>query len=479
MTSRYEAVIGLEVHTQLTTSTKIFCGCSTAFGAPPNSHTCPVCLGLPGALPVLNRTVVEYAIRAGLATRCAIAPRSIFARKNYFYPDLPKGYQISQFELPICTGGHMEIETTAGGRKTIGITRIHMEEDAGKTIHEAEAGRSLVDYNRSGVPLLEIVSEPVLSSPGEAAAYLRELRLILMYLGICDGNLEEGSMRCDANVSLRPAGSEVLGTRTELKNMNSFRNIQRALKYEIFRQQEILEAGGEVLQETMLWDDSRGVTVSMRSKEESHDYRYFPEPDLVPVDIDEAWIEVIRQGLPELPAARRSRLCREHGIPPYDAGVLTQSRDLADYYEACVRELDAPKEISNWVMTEVMRALNETGASIAGFTVRPEALAGLVGLVRKGSISGSMAKEVFSEMVSTGGAPDEIVSRRGLGQISDQGRLAALAREIIEKHPAEAEKYRAGKAGLLGFFVGQLMKATRGEANPKLANQVMKELLEG
>jgi aspartyl-tRNA(Asn)/glutamyl-tRNA(Gln) amidotransferase subunit B len=476
--SAFEAVIGLEVHAQLLTDSKIFCGCSTRSGHAPNTVTCPVCTGMPGALPVLNRRAVDFGILLGLATGCRIARGCEFARKNYFYPDLPKGYQITQHENPLCEAGSIEIET-GQGTKAIGITRIHMEEDAGKTIHEAEAGRSLVDYNRSGVPLLEIVSEPVLSSPGEAAAYLRELRLILMYLGICDGNLEEGSMRCDANVSLRPAGSEVLGTRTELKNMNSFRNIQRALKYEIFRQQEILEAGGEVLQETMLWDDSRGVTVSMRSKEESHDYRYFPEPDLVPVDIDEAWIEVIRQGLPELPAARRSRLCREHGIPPYDAGVLTQSRDLADYYEACVRELDAPKEISNWVMTEVMRALNETGASIAGFTVRPEALAGLVGLVRKGSISGSMAKEVFSEMVSTGGAPDEIVSRRGLGQISDQGRLAALAREIIEKHPAEAEKYRAGKAGLLGFFVGQLMKATRGEANPKLANQVMKELLEG
>ncbi|MFY9399442.1 MAG: Asp-tRNA(Asn)/Glu-tRNA(Gln) amidotransferase subunit GatB [Desulfomonilia bacterium] len=475
--SAFEAIIGLEVHAQLLTDSKIFCGCSTRSGQAPNTATCPVCTGMPGVLPVLNRRAVDFGILLGLATGCRIARRCMFARKNYFYPDLPKGYQITQHETPLCEGGSIEI-LTSEGTKTVGITRIHMEEDAGKTIHEMEAGRSLVDYNRSGVPLLEIVSEPVISSPDEAAAYLRELRLILMYLGICDGNLEEGSMRCDANVSLRPAGSGLMGTRTELKNMNSFRNIQRALKHEISRQQKILEAGGEVLQETMLWDDSRGVTVPMRSKEESHDYRYFPEPDLVPVEIDEAWIDRLRRELPELPAARRSRLCRQYGIPPYDAGVLTQSRELADYFEACVRELDAPKEISNWIMTEVMRALNETGDPITAFKVRPGALAGLVGLVRKGSISGSMAKEVFAEMVSTGGDPDEIVSRRGLGQISDRGRLAALAREIIEKHPAEAEKYRAGKAGLLGFFVGQLMKATRGEANPKLANQIMKELLE-
>ena len=473
----YDAVIGLEVHAQLLTSTKIFCGCSTKAGLPPNTSTCPVCTGMPGVLPVLNRKVVDFGIMLGLATGSRIAPRCIFARKNYFYPDLPKGYQITQYEHPLCEGGSILIET-AQGVKRIGITRIHMEEDAGKTIHDEKAPLSYVDYNRSGVPLLEIVSEPDITSTDEAVAYLRELRQILMYLGICDGNMEEGSFRCDANVSVKPAGSARYGTRTELKNMNSFRNVQRALQYEIERHIEIIESGGEVVQETLLWDPSRGVTVSMRSKEESHDYRYFPEPDLVPVELDSAWIDSVRSALPELPFARRERFIGQYGLPAYDAGVLTQTKAVADYYEECVRLLDRPKEISNWIMTEVMRALNEQGIPITELIVSPEMLTGLIALIDKGSISGSMAKEVFAEMVDTGESAGGIIEKKGIGQINDEEELRSLAREIIDAHPDEAHKYRSGKTGLLGFFVGMLMKATRGEANPKLASRIMKELLE-
>jgi len=474
----YDTVIGLEVHAQLLTRTKIFCGCSTQSGLPPNTSTCPVCTGMPGTLPVLNRKVVDLGIMLGLATGCRIASRCIFARKNYFYPDLPKGYQITQYEHPLCEGGTILIETGQGIRR-IGITRIHMEEDAGKTIHDDKAPSSYVDYNRSGVPLLEIVSEPDITSSDEAVAYLRELRQILMYLGICDGNMEEGSFRCDANVSVKPAGSSRLGTRTELKNMNSFRNVQRALQYEIERHIEIRESGGEVVQETLLWDPSRGVTASMRSKEESRDYRYFPEPDLVPVEIDTAWIDGVRSGLPELPFARRKRFIEQYGLPAYDAGVLTQAKTVADYYEECVRLLDKPKELSNWIMTEVMRVLNEQGIPITGLNVSPKMLTGLIVLIKKGSISGSMAKEVFAEMAATGESAESIVEKRGIGQISDEQELQSLAQEIINSHPDEARKYCSGKTGLLGFFVGMLMKATQGEANPKLASRIMKELLEG
>ncbi len=474
----YDTVIGLEVHAQLLTRTKIFCGCSTKAGLSPNTNTCPVCTGMPGVLPVLNRKVVDFGIMLGLATGCRIASRCIFARKNYFYPDLPKGYQITQYEHPLCEGGEILIET-GQGIKRIGITRIHMEEDAGKTIHDEKAPSSYVDYNRSGVPLLEIVSEPDITSTDEAVAYLRELRQILMYLGVCDGNMEEGSLRCDANVSVKPAGSSRYGTRTELKNMNSFRNVQRALQYEIERHIEIRESGGEVVQETLLWDPSRGVTVSMRSKEESHDYRYFPEPDLVPLEIDAAWIDGVRSGLPELPFARRKRFIGQYGLPAYDAGVLTQTKTVADYYEECVRLLDRPKEISNWIMTEVMRVLNEQGIAITGLNVSPEMLTGLIALIDRGSISGSMAKEVFAEMAATGDSAGSIVEKRGIGQISDEAELRSLAREIIDAYPDEAGRYRSGKAGLLGFFVGKLMKATRGEANPKLASRIIKELLEG
>jgi aspartyl-tRNA(Asn)/glutamyl-tRNA(Gln) amidotransferase subunit B len=476
--SAYDVVIGLEVHAQLLTDSKIFCGCSTKSGLAPNTSTCPVCTGMPGALPALNSKVVDFGIRLGLATGCRIATRCIFARKNYFYPDLPKGYQITQYDSPLCEGGFLDIETPQG-TKRIGITRIHMEEDAGKTIHDEKAPCSYVDYNRSGVPLLEIVSEPDMDGTAEAVAYLRELRQILMYLDICDGNMEEGSLRCDANVSVKPAGSSRFGTRTELKNMNSFRNVQKALEYEIERHIGIVESGGEVVQETMLWNPSQNVTVSMRSKEESRDYRYFPEPDLVPVEIGEAWIADVRTALPELPSMRRKRLRERYGLPAYDAGVLTQTRAMADYYEECVRLLDAPKEISNWIMTEVMRVLNEKGVAVADLNVSPAMLAGLIALKGRGSISGSMAKDVFAEMVSTGSSAEQIVEQRGVGQISDEDRLEAMAREIIEAHPEEADRYRSGKAGLLGFFVGLLMKATQGEANPKLASRIVKELLEG
>ena len=473
----YDVVIGFEVHAQLLTESKVFCGCSTTSGLAPNTSTCPVCMGMPGALPVLNRKVVDYGIRLGLAVGSRIARTCVFARKNYFYPDLPKGYQITQYESPLCEGGSIDVETKEGIKK-IGITRIHMEEDAGKTIHDETAPYSYVDYNRAGVPLLEIVSEPGMTDTKQAVAYLRELRQILMYLGICDGSMEEGSLRCDANVSVKKAGSSRYGTRTELKNMNSFRNVQKALEFEIERHIQILESGGRVEQETMLWNPSKGVTVPMRSKEESHDYRYFPEPDLVPVRIDDAWIEDVRSTLPELPAERRARFRKRYGLPAYDTGVLTQSRELADYYEACVGMLDAPKEISNWIMTEVMRALNEQGISITDFRVSPEMLTGLIALIGRGRISGSMAKEVFAEMASTGHSAEEIVSSRGVGQISDEETLKAVAGRIIDANPAEARKYRSGKTGLLGFFVGQVMKATQGEANPKLASRIVKELLE-
>ncbi len=473
----YDVVIGLEVHAQLLTESKVFCGCSTRSGLAPNTSTCPVCMGMPGALPVLNRKMVDYGIRLGLAVGSRIARTCIFARKNYFYPDLPKGYQITQYESPLCEGGSIDVETKEGVKK-IGIIRIHMEEDAGKTIHDETAPYSYVDYNRAGVPLLEIVSEPGMTDTKQAVAYLRELRQILMYLGICDGSMEEGSLRCDANVSVKKAGSSRYGTRTELKNMNSFRNVQKALEFEIERHIQILESGGRVEQETMLWNPSKGVTVPMRSKEESHDYRYFPEPDLVPVRIDDAWIEDVRSTLPELPAERRARFRKRYGLPAYDTGVLTQSRELADYYEACVGMLDAPKEISNWIMTEVMRALNEQGISITDFRVSPEMLTGLIALIGRGRISGSMAKEVFAEMASTGHSAEEIVSSRGVGQISDEETLKTVASRIIDANPDEARKYRSGKTGLLGFFVGQVMKATQGEANPKLASRIVKELLE-
>ena len=473
----YEAVIGLEVHAQLLTSSKIFCSCPTTFGAEPNTQTCPVCTGMPGSLPVLNRKAVEFAMRLALATHSEIAPFSLFARKNYFYPDLPKGYQISQYELPIATGGWIEIPTEDGGRKRIGLIRIHMEEDAGKLLHDEVEPYSYVDFNRTGVPLLEVVSEPDIRSPREAVEYLKMLRAILQYLEICDGDMEKGSFRCDANVSIRPKGLEGFGTRTEVKNMNSFRHVERALSYEIERQKRVLEEGGEVVQETRLWDPQKGITVPMRGKEEAHDYRYFPDPDLVPLVISEDWIKEVKQGLPELPLERRERFVKEYRIPEYDAGVLTSSKALADYYERCVELFPEPKQVSNWVMSELLRLLNEEGKEPEECPLPPEGLAELLSLVKEGTISGKIAKEVFEEMYRTGRGAREIVKERGLQQISDEGLLRKVVQEVLKAHPEEVAEYRKGKEKLLGFFVGQVMKATRGRANPQLANRLLREAL--
>ena len=474
----YEPVIGLEVHAQLLTDTKIFCGCTTQFGAAPNTHTCPICLGMPGVLPVLNRKVVAFAMKMALATDCRINPACRYARKNYFYPDLPKGYQISQFAEPLAEFGHVDIESH-GGKKRIGITRIHMEEDAGKLIHDEYNPWSYVDLNRTGVPLIEIVSEPDMRSAEEAAAYLKRLHETLVYLEICDGNMEEGSFRCDANISLRPKGTEAFGTRTELKNMNSFRNVQRALDYEIKRQQYVLEGGGEVVQETRLWDDTAGVTHSMRGKEEAHDYRYFPDPDLVRVEVDETWIAQIRNGLPELPQEKRERFLKDYGIPAYDAGVLTSSRTLADYYEAVVRLSGEPKTASNWVMGDVLRFLNEEKRDIRDCPIRPEALAAMIALIKDGTISGKIAKDVVEEMYRTGKFPEDIVREKGMVQITDEGALIPVIEEILAKHPGQLEQYRAGKDKLFGFFVGQVMKATRGKASPQLINDLLQRRLAG
>ena len=472
----FETVIGLEIHAQMKTLSKIFCGCSTAFGAPPNTHTCPVCLGMPGSLPVLNRQVVESAIKLGLATGSTLNRENRFARKNYFYPDLPKGYQISQFELPICEHGRVEIEVD-GRSRTIGITRIHMEEDAGKLVHDEREPVSYVDLNRTGTPLLEIVSEPDLRSPTEAAAYLRKLHAIVRYLDICDGNMQEGSFRCDANISLRPKGQDKLGTRTELKNMNSFRNVQLALEYEERRQRDLLLDGGEVVQQTLLWDPDRGRTEPMRGKEEAHDYRYFPDPDLVPVVVDEAWIERVRAGLPELPDARRQRFAADFDLPAEAADLLTGSRELADYFEAALASFANARKLANFIGTELLRDYGPE--RIGACPVRPGQLADLLQMTEDGRISGKIAKTVFAEMLTTGHDPAQIVKERGLVQMSDEGELAALVTEIVAANPAQAEQFREGKTKVLGFFVGQLMQKTRGQANPQLANQLFTRELTG
>jgi aspartyl-tRNA(Asn)/glutamyl-tRNA(Gln) amidotransferase subunit B len=473
----YEAVIGLEVHAQLKTATKIFCGCATAFGAPPNTHVCPVCLGMPGTLPVLNRRVVDFALRMALATGCRVAPVSRFARKNYFYPDLPKGYQISQYELPIAEHGAVEILVDGGARR-IGITRIHMEEDAGKLIHDPRRPVSRVDFNRTGVPLIEIVSEPDLRSPEEAGAYLRKLRTLLRYLDISDGNMEEGSFRCDANISLRPVGQTAFGTRTELKNINSFRFVEKALHYEIDRHREILAEGGKVVQETRLWDEAKNRTDPMRGKEEAHDYRYFPDPDLPPLVIDAAWIAAVRETLPELPDARCRRYGADFGLSAYDAEVLTGTRELADYFEACVAAGAPPKPAANWIMVNLLGLLNAQGRSIDQTPVSAGALAELLRLVEAGSISGKIAKTVFDAMAASGRPAPVIIAEKGLVQVSDAGALEPVIEKILAANPAQVADYRAGKTKVFGFFVGQVMKATRGQANPQVVNDLLRRILD-
>ncbi len=474
----FEAVIGLEVHAQLLTNSKIFCGCSAEFGAEPNHNTCPVCLGMPGVLPVLNTKVVEYALKAALATNCKIAPFSIFARKNYFYPDLPKGYQISQYERPLAEKGWLEVEVEEGEKK-IGITRIHLEEDAGKLIHDegAKGAFSYVDFNRTGVPLLEIVSEPDIRDPEEASEYLRKLRDILRYLEVCDGNMEEGSFRCDANISVRQKGEKRMGVKAEVKNMNSFRFVQRALEYEIGRQKGILEEGGEIVQETRLWEESRGITISMRGKEEAHDYRYFPEPDLIPLKIEPSWIERVKESLPELPGERKERFIREYQLPPYDAELITGTKALADYYEQCVKLYSKTKIVSNWLMGEVLGRLKSEGQEVEQCPVTPELLAGMLNLIDKGTISGKMAKEVFNQIWDSGRSAEEIVKEKGLVQVSDAVEIEQMVDKVLADSPAEVEQYRAGKDKLLGFFVGQVMKASEGKANPRMVNEILKKRL--
>ena len=469
--SRHETVIGLEIHAQLKTESKIFCSCSTRFGGEPNENTCPVCFGMPGVLPVLNKKAVEYGIKMALAVDCRINSRSIFARKNYFYPDLPKGYQISQYEEPLAEHGRISI-LSGDGEKVIGITRIHMEEDAGKSIHSSTENVSYVDLNRTGVPLLEIVSEPDMRTPREAVAYLKALRGILLYLEICDGNMEEGSFRCDANVSIRPRGQEEYGTRTEIKNMNSFRHVQKALEYEVGRQIDLVEDGEKVVQETRLFDVEKGVTRSMRGKEEAHDYRYFPDPDLTPLIIDPDWVETLRADLPELPIARQKRFVSDYSLPDADALVLTSEKDLADFFETAVAEYNQPKKICNWIMGELLGKLNERGLSISGAKITPGQLAALVRLVDEDKISGKIAKQVFVEVFDKGIDPEKVVEEKGLVQISDSSALEAVVDEVLGAHPDEVQRYKDGQKKLLGFFVGRIIKETKGQANPGVVNKI-------
>ncbi len=474
---QYETVIGLEVHAQLLTHTKIFCSCSAGFGGEANIHTCQVCLGFPGVLPVLNKEVVNFAIQASLATNCKINRVSEFARKNYFYPDLPKGYQISQYELPISEHGYLDIDLSSGNRKRIGITRIHMEEDAGKSIHDISPDGTLVDFNRTGVPLIEIVSEPDLRSSEEVIAYLKKLRDILIYLGICDGNMEEGSFRCDVNISLRPLGQKEFGTRAELKNMNSFRFVQKAIDFEIIRQQNTLQGGGEIVQETRLFNVSKGITESMRGKEEAHDYRYFPDPDLLPLIVDEEWIKEEKGKLPELPDAKKERFMTDYGLSEYDASVLIADRAVAEYFEQTLKNFDNAKTVSNWITGELMRYLNEENTDIGGCSVTPENLAAMLGLIKKDTISGKIAKKVFEEMFKTGKEPALIVKEKGLEQVQDLSVVEGYVDKVLAENPESVAEYKNGKKKLLGFFVGRVMKESKGKANPAAVNEIIRKKL--
>ena len=476
---KYEAVIGLEVHVQLLTKSKIFCACSTAFGDPPNTDVCPVCLGLPGTLPVLNKSAVELAMRAALALNCTVHERSRFARKNYFYPDLPKGYQISQYELPLATGGWLEIEHD-GGKKRVGITRLHLEEDAAKNLHEGfsqSATKAYIDYNRCGTPLCEIVSEPDIRSPEEAHAYLTTLRQVMLYTGVSDCNMEEGSLRCDANVSVRLRGSEQFGTKVEVKNLNSFRFLQKALEFEIERHIGVLESGGRLVQETRLWHQNENCTVSMRSKEKAHDYRYFPEPDLLPVHISPAWRDAVLRSLPELPAAKLARFISVYGLTPYDAGVLTASQALADYFEFAVKAGAPAKTASNWIQTELLRRLNDSGKEIGASPITPANLAELLKLVESGKLTAAVAKKVFATMFDTGRSAAEIVAAEGLGAQVGDSAIEDAVRDVIAKNPENVAKFKSGNEGVFKFFVGQVMRATRGQANPQAVNEILRKLL--
>ena len=478
--SAWETVIGLEIHAQLATRSKIFSGAATAYGAAPNTQACLVDLGYPGVLPVLNAEAVRMAVRFGLAIGARIAHHSVFARKNYFYPDLPKGYQISQYELPIVAGGAIDIVLEDGSAKRIGVTRAHLEEDAGKSLHEGLGSLTGIDLNRAGTPLIEIVSEPEMRSAKEAVAYMKKVHTLVRYLEICDGNMQEGSFRCDANVSVRPAGAEKFGTRAEIKNINSFRYVEKAIQYEVARQIELIESGGKVVQETRLYDPDKGETRSMRSKEEANDYRYFPDPDLLPLELDEAYIESVRAALPELPDAKAERFVAQYGLSAYDAGVLTASRDLADYYEAVARAVpEQPKLAANWVMGELAAALNKDGLEIGSGKLPAERLAGLLARIADQTISGKIAKEVFEAMWASGQSADAIIEAKGLKQITDTGAIERAIEEVMAKNPAQLSDYRAGKDKLFGFFVGQVMKATQGKANPAQLNELLKKKLPG
>jgi aspartyl-tRNA(Asn)/glutamyl-tRNA(Gln) amidotransferase subunit B len=472
----FEPVIGLEIHAQLLTDTKIFCGCSTRFGSEPNTQTCPVCTGLPGVLPVMNRKAVEYVIRTGLALNCTISPHSRFARKNYFYPDLPKGYQISQYELPLCEGGYVEI-TGNGGSKKICLTRIHLEEDAGKNIHEGAAYESFVDLNRAGVPLMEIVSEPDIRSAQEATAFVKKLRVILRYIGVCDGNMEEGSLRCDANVSVRPAGQTELGVKAEIKNINSFRFIERALDYEIKRQIKALKDDERIIQETRLWNSGKGITESMRSKEEAHDYRYFPDPDLMPIEFDLSWIDEMKEHIVELPDMKRKRFIEKYSLPDDDADFLVEERSTAGWFEQAAGLGGEPRAVCNWLKGDLTKLLNEDNRQIEDSPVGPGQLIEMLGLIEKGTISGKIAKTVFKEMYKTGKSAGTIVEEKGLVQVSDESEIERMVDAVIEKNPGEAERFRSGETKLMGFFVGQIMKETKGRANPKILNELLRKKL--